>query len=407
VPIQEFDKGDMNYRWYIVALTMVNQAISVGILIYCFALFAVPWLEDYAISRGTVMLAIFSLQIVAGLVSPLLGRLFDQYPIRNLVVIGAISTSLGLLALSQAVYFWQVALAYTTLLPIGMVLCGTLASQSLVSKWFTSNRSIALGVSAMGTSIGGFIFPLVTVSLFAKFDVQTTLLMLSALSFVLLVPLNLYILRIPPPEIESSVEISESLNTKVWTNAEILKTRTFWIPVLSFIPINAAFGGVQFNLGAYVGDLGFDQQMAAQLISITSVSMIAGKFLFGSLGDKVDHRKLYWIMSVALAGSLLLYQGSPDRIELFLAASLQGLATGGILPMMGIMYASRFGTLSFGRVLGFVNLFLMIGSFGSIFSGWIFDISQSYDYAFWTFFFLLLPAAIAMRWLPQPNVRPI
>jgi MFS family permease len=401
--IKELDKGDMSYRWYIVALTLVNQAFSVGILIYCFALFAVPWLEDYAVSRGTVMLAIFSLQIVVGLTSPVLGRLLDQYSTRNLVLVGATSTSLGLLALSQASSFWQVALVYATLLPIGMVLCGTLASQSLVSKWFTSNRSIALGVSAMGTSIGGFIFPLVTVSLFAKYDVQTTLALLSVLSFAVLVPLNFYILRIPPPEIASSSEISEGLATRLWTSAEILTTRTFWIPVLGFVPVNAAFGGVQFNLGAYVGDLGFEQQMAAQLISITSISMIGGKFLFGSLGDKIDHRKLYWLMSVALGASLLLYQGSPDRFELILAASLQGLATGGILPMMGIMYSSRFGILSFGRVLGYVNLFLMLGSFGSIFSGWIFDISQSYDYAFWTFFVLLLPAAVAMKWLPEPK----
>jgi MFS family permease len=130
--------------------------------------------------------------------------------------------------------------------------------------------------------------------------------------------------------------------------------------------------------------------------------MIAGKFIFGSLGDKVDHRKLYWLMSVSLGLSLFLYQGAPGRIELTLAAALQGLATGGMLPMMGIMYASRFGTLSFGKVLGFVNLFLMIGSFGSLFSGWMFDTMQSYDFAFWTFFVLLVPAAIAMRWLPAP-----
>ena len=178
----------MHYRWYIVALTLVNQAISVGILIYCFALFAVPWLESYSVTRGTAMLAIFALQIVAGLSSPVLGRLLDQYSIRTLAIIGAICISLGLLGLSQANQFWQVALLYATLLPLGMVLCGTLASQSLISKWFTSNRSIALGVSAMGTSIGGFIFPFVTVALFESYDVETTLIALSALSFIVLVP---------------------------------------------------------------------------------------------------------------------------------------------------------------------------------------------------------------------------
>jgi hypothetical protein len=58
--------------------------------------------------------------------------------------------------------------------------------------------------------------------------------------------------------------------------------------------------------------------------------------------------------------------------------------------------------LSFGRVLGLVNMFLMVGSFGSILSGWVFDIFQSYDYAFITFLIMLLPCGIAMKWLPGP-----
>ena len=47
--------------------------------------------------------------------------------------------------------------------------------------------------------------------------------------------------------------------------------------------------------------------------------------------------------------------------------------------MMGVTYSSRFGTLAFGKVLGLVNLFLMTGSFGSILSGWMFDLTGSYD----------------------------
>jgi nitrate/nitrite transporter NarK len=68
--------------------------------------------------------------------------------------------------------------------------------------------------------------------------------------------------------------------------------------------------------------------------------------------------------------------------------------------MMGLMYSSRFGTLSFGKVLGFVNLFLMLGSFGSIFSGWLFDLTKTYDYAFWIFALMLLPCIVVMWWLP-------
>jgi MFS family permease len=392
-----------NYRWYIVALTLVNQAVSVGIIIYSFALFVVPWLDEFSVSRGQIMLAIFFLQLSVGLVSPVFGRFLDHYSMRLLTIIGALSTSIGLFALSQATEFWQIVTVYMTFLPVGMLLCGTLSSQTLVSKWFTANRSLAIGISAMGTSIGGFFFPLISAELIATHDWSTALLILSFLSLFVLVPLNFFVLKVAPPEVKIEAGIANSIDHKVWTSKEILSTRMFWIPIIGLVPVNAAFGGVQFNLGAYVGDLGFDQIVAAQLIATTSISMIVGKFLFGGLGDRVDHRKLYYSMAFFLAGSLMLYQGTPSRLELSLAAILQGLSTGGVMPMMGIMYSSRFGTLSFGKVLGFVNMFLMMGGFGSIFSGWLFDISQTYDYAFWTFAALLLPCTIAMKWLPAPQ----
>ena len=191
-----------HYRWYIVALTLVNQSISVGILIYSFALFVVPWLDTFEISRGEMMLAIFLLQVTVGISSPMLGRFLDVYPVRRLVVIGALSTSFGLLALSQANAYWQVVVVYATFLPVGMVLCGTLSSQTLVSKWFTSNRSMAIGLSAMGTSIGGFLFPLIIAGLMETYDLQTTLAFLALLSFVVLLPINLVVLRVQPPQRE-------------------------------------------------------------------------------------------------------------------------------------------------------------------------------------------------------------
>ena len=93
-------------------------------------------------------------------------------------------------------------------------------------------------------------------------------------------------------------------------------------------------------------------------------------------------------------GTQLLRGFPEEEPELVLAAGIQGFATGGVMPMMGIMYSARFGTLSFGRVLGYVNLVIMVGSFGSIFSGWVFDMTQSYDVAFWIFTALLLPGVV-------------
>lgn len=389
-----------NYRWCIVALTLVNQALALGVLVYSFALFVVPWLDEFEVSRSKIMLAILSFQVVTGLLSPVLGRYMDQFAMRLLVLSGALAMSLGLFLLSLATEFWQIVALHVTLLPVGMLLTGTLASQTMVSKWFTEKRGLAIGVSSMGTSLGGLTVPLLTAWLIGEQGWQGAYLVLAILSLILLVPLNYLVLRHDPPILRLQTSETSGVEMKIWTTRQILESWSFWIPVLALIPINAAFGGTQFNLGAYMSDLGHGQAVAAQLIAVMSGAMIVGKLFFGSLGDRVDHRKLYWLMAGLLLVSMYFYEGSPARPALFLAASLQGFATGGVMPMMGIMYSSRYGTLSFGRVLGLVNLFLMIGSFGSILSGWIFDLTQSYDAAFQVFALLLLPGTIVMYFLP-------
>ena len=376
-------------------------------MIYSFALFVVPWLDHFEIPRSQVMLAILAFQVTTGLLSPALGRIMDQYEMRRLVITGALSMGLGLAVLSQATQFWQIILIYSTLLPVGMLLCGTLASQTMVSKWFTGNRGLAIGLSSMGTSIGGLIIPMVVIALIARYEWQGALLILSVVSTVILIPLNLIVLRFEPPlaNQESKPGENQFFDLRTWTSREILTSKAFWIPVIALIPINAAFVGVQFNLGAYMADLGHDQSIAAKLIAVTSLMMIAGKLFFGVMGDRIDHRKLYWIMASLLIVALVFYEGSPGKSDLVIAAGIQGFATGGVMPLIGIIYSVRFGTLSFGRVLGYVNLVIMFGSFGSIFSGWIFDSTQSYDVAFWVFMILILPGMTIMLFLPPPEVK--
>ena len=388
------------YRWKIVALTLVNQALTLGIMVYSFALFVVPWLDHFEIARSEVMVAILVFQVTTGLLSPVLGRLMDQFLMRGLVITGAVSMGLGLALLSEANQFWQVILIYSTLLPIGMLLCGTLASQTMVSKWFTGDRGLAIGLSAMGTSVGGLIIPMIVIELIASHEWEGTLLILSVASTIILIPLNMIVLKFEPPTANYEPNRAQFLDSRTWTSQEILASKAFWIPVMALIPINAAFGGVQFNLGAYMADLGHDQSLAAKLIAVTSVMMISGKLFFGAMGDRVDHRKLYWIMTVLIVVALLFYEGSPEKLDLVIAAGIQGFATGGVMPMMGIIYSARFGTRSFGKVLGYVNLVIMLGSFGSIFSGWVFDRTHSYDMAFWFFIALILPGMVIMFFLP-------
>ena len=189
---------DRQYRWVVVSYSLVIQAVSIGILIYCFALFALPWLDAFDASRRDVMITISCLQIGAGVFSPLLGRFMDQYPMRWIVIAGAIVLSLGLYLTQLATALWQIWIIYATLMPIAIGLTGTLASQTLVTKWFTEERGLALGISAMGTSIGGIVFPWVVAGMLTDIGWREAFVYLSITCIVIIVPLSLLVLRRNP-----------------------------------------------------------------------------------------------------------------------------------------------------------------------------------------------------------------
>jgi MFS family permease len=394
------------YRWVIVGYSLVIQGVSVGILIYCFALFSLPWLDEFDASRRDVMITVSVLQIGMGVFGPIVGRVLDQFSFKWVVLVGLATLMVGLALVRVSTALWQVWLIYGTLMPLATILMGTLASQTLVAKWFTTDRGLALGISAMGTSLGGIIFPWLVAGWILEFGWREAISTLMIVAVVLVVPLTLLVLRRDPPEqgAPGTVPGDETPVGRIWTAREILTTSLFWIPFLSLVPLNMGFGALQFNLGVFTRDLGLDDAAAAPLIMISSVCMIIGKLFFGWLGDRLDHRILFWIAIALLACACLFLLLTDTYAGLVLGVICMGLSGGGILPMMGIIFGARFGAASFGRVMGFVMLNVTFGSLAPILAGWVYDATGSYDPALIGLLVLAVPAVIAMRWLPKPQI---
>jgi len=397
--------SDGHYRWLVVAYTLLMQAVTVGTLIYCFALFVPPWLEEFDAPRRDLMLAIALLQVGMGLASPFAGRAMDAVPMRVLVCLGAAAFALGLWLVAHATALWQMLLVYGLLFPFAMALTGTLSSQALVARWFRDQRGLAIGISAMGTNFGGMILPFVVAGMLLDLGWRETLEWLGIAGFLLVVPLGWLVLRREPSAAGAGGSAAE-VDQRQWTSREILASRLFWIPVVGMLPLNTAFGAVQFNLGAYAQDLGLAPAHAANLIALCSGCMILGKLFFGGLGDRLDHRYLYWLAAGSMSAAMILLQGHPPVWLLTLGVVCVGLAGGGILPMMGLVHGARFGIASFGRVMGLMMLTITFSSLGPLLAGWIFDNTGSYDLAFMLFLGLFAPGVLLMKWLPPPGLSP-
>lgn len=397
IPVQPL-LSDNYYRWVIVAYGITIQAVSVGTLIYCFALFSLPWLEEFSSSRRDLMLTVALLQIGVGLVSPLVGRALDAYPPQWVVTVGLCSLVIGLTLAQYATSLFQLWLVYATFMPLAMALMGSLTSQTLVTRWFKEQRGLALGISSMGTNVGGIILPLLVAGWLVEMSWRDVMQNLLVLAVVVILPTTWLLLRRKPIENMSTDRVSAT-DARLWTSKEILTTSLFWLPFCGIAPLSMAFGAIQFNLGIIARDIGLTTDVTANLIALSSVSMVVGKLFFGMLGDRLDHRYLYWLANGFGLLALALVASADSLVVLALATLAMGLSGGSILPLMGLIYSARFGTASFGRVMGFATLTILAGSTSPILAGWAYDVFASYNYAYAVLAVIMVPAAIAMTWL--------
>jgi MFS family permease len=132
--------------------------------------------------------------------------------------------------------------------------------------------------------------------------------------------------------------------------------------------------------------------------------MIIGKLFFGGLGDRLDHRLLYWVSMSLLCCAYVALLVTDSYEGLFVGVICMGLAGGGILPLLGVIFGARFGVASFGRVMGLVGVVMMFGALAPIIFGWVYDVQGTYDMALVSLLAVAVPAMIAMFWLPQPSV---
>ena len=110
---------------------------------------------------------------------------------------------------------------------------------------------------------------------------------------------------------------------------------------------------------------------------------MTGQLVGGYLGDRFNKQVIcvLCMFSHVLGLSLLAYSSSTWMVIVFTA--LHGLAWGIRGPLMVALRADYFGPSSFGTIMGFSSLIVMLGmSAGPIFAGYMADVYGNYQLGF-------------------------
>jgi MFS family permease len=289
---------------------------------------------------------------------------------------------------------WQLYLVFGLLLPFANLFLGQLTASALIARWFDAGRGRALGISAMGTSIGGFVFPPLIAALTGRLGWRASVALAMTAAALLTTAAVLLWVREPPAAPGTARQPAAPWRA-------IVGQRAFWCETVAVGAGLFCYLGTLANLVPHAVATGLALPEAAVLMSVIALMSLCGKFGFGMLADRLDLRLAYGLALAAMATAFLLLAVDQRRGALYAAALLLGLAGGGLLPVWGAMVARSFGAARVGQALGAMNLAMApLTITAAPFAGRIFDATGGYRPAFLSYLAVLAAGALALRLLP-------
>jgi len=155
------------YGWIIAVCGLLVLWVTNGIIIPGITAFDPSLLEEFGWSRGTLKFRDLITFALAGLLGPLAGALADRYGVRRLMVFGAVLLAVSLVLYGRIQSAMHMYLIHG-LFALVLASCGLIVAIMLVSNWFVSKRGTAIGITLVGTSLGGMFYPRFATGLIAE-----------------------------------------------------------------------------------------------------------------------------------------------------------------------------------------------------------------------------------------------
>ena len=347
------------YGWMILCLTFTSSMITTGISGYGISFFVVPMSEALGVSRAEFS-SVSLLRLAVIPVVPLVGMLLDRREGPRLVLtIGSLIAGLALIATSQVQAMWQFYLTFGIVFSTISVTIGwQLLGPAVLSKWFVRLRGRAMGISAIGVSVGGIIVAPIAGLLVANMGWRAAWLVLGVGMIVILTPAAALLMRRQPSDVglvpdgsaptvdkaavnsvqATAAPISEP-DEYPWTVREATRTWAFWALLAAQLLAQASLGSTLFHQVAYVQDKGFDIREAALVATMVAGFAIPSKLVYGFLTERFAAR---WVLAAAMipAGlSVLLLVMGGSREVLLAYGVCYGFTMGGYIPMINVALA--------------------------------------------------------------------
>lgn len=399
------------YGWWIVIGGFILHFIGIGIGINAIGVFFKPVVESLNFTRGDFSLYFTISALSMMLAAPFIGKLLEKLDVRLVMGVSTALLAGGFALFSQCrtlTHFYLVAVivgvghAGSHIIPVSM----------MINNWFVKRRGLAMGIVFSATGLGGLVFNPVANWLVLTYGWQQTYIILGALIAICCIPTAVLVMRRTPEEMELLPDGVATRDKKATAEAaagltlgQSVKLPIFWMLAGMILFLNALNMGIQQHLIPYLTDVGHSSTFAANIMAVYLGMTIAGKLILGRISDREGVVRGFVVFSIVLGVGIGILFGAKVAWVAVLFGVVYGFANAIQTVVPPLMTADGLGLKHYALIYGVMNIFSTLGAgLGMPISGYIYDATGSYGYAF-VLYIVLTALALVLGIMAMKRAR--
>jgi MFS family permease len=407
------------YGWWMVWLggflsSLIKTAINKG-----FPVFVAPVRDGFGASNAAVAL-IFSLaRAQSGPTGLLAGWFIDRFGPRRAVLVGALLSGGGFLALGYTTRLWAFGVLYLLVVTTGANLGFSYALATLINNWFYRRKAFAMSAfQAVDSFVPAVLVGVVALAI-ATWGWQSTAKVMGLVLLVVIVPLSFWLTDTPErlgltmdgdaPSGAQDPARRHRRATPAWRPPEeyslgqTLHSWAFWNLTGGTALRLIAKTGATVHIIPIMASKGVSEQTAAFLFGLQLFVTVPMYLVLGWAADRFPKPPVLMWASLAGTASFALLASPYRGRGVLLAFVVLFAICDASAPTNWAVVGEYFGRKTFSRLQGYIQFANFPGVLcAPVFVGWWYDHHHSYAFPLWIYTGVSLVGALTFAVLKRP-----
>jgi nitrate/nitrite transporter NarK len=368
--------------WTLAVAALVGYS-TIGLQSYGLSPFVASLEREFGWTRSDVMIGVSVSNGIGIFLNIIIGMIVDRFGSRRVALTGLVvmTGSFALLASATgALLNWAMLWA---ILAVGVVLVQSTVWMRVLGRYFDRSRGFAFAFALSGTSILAIFLPTYSTWLIQTYGWRLAFVGVAATWLLVTLPIVFLFFREdrgetgpasapaasgPPPQLPGL------------TFREGLRTRAFWLLVISFGCFSFFSMTVATNLVPLLSETGVSAMEAAGIASIMGLVGIVVRLSVGVLLDRLPGNLIGMVtLFLPVVGACILLLPAPGTIALSIAVASFGAAIGAEMDVALYLATRHFGLRAFASLFNAVITGgALMAAIGPFVGGKLHDMTGSY-----------------------------